>query len=100
MNPLYKQYGTPQNSGVTNNGNAFGKIMGLANPRIKNITNAIQEARQIMTCIKNPQEYVLSSLKELGINIPAQIQNNPDQIRDYLINNVLLNDAQKQILGL
>ena len=100
MNPLYKQYGTPQNSGVTNNGNAFGKIMDLVNPGLQNITNAIREVRQIMTCVKNPQEYVLNNLKELGINIPPQIQNNPDQIRDYLINNVLLNDAQKQILGL
>lgn len=88
MNPLYQQFGRqqPMNCAPVQNYSPLG--------------NAIQRARSIIGSIQNPQQFVLQSLSDMNIQIPPEIQNDPNQIANYLVNNVVLNPLQKQILGL
>ena len=83
MNPLYQQFGLP-----------------AMNTQMNPLANAVQQARQIIGSIQNPQQFVLQSLSDMNIQIPPEIRNDPNQIKNYLINNVVLNPLQKQILGL
>ena len=82
MNPLYQQYyGLPQMT-PGYNPNYF--------------QDAMTKARQIMQTVQNPQQFVLQSFG----NIPPAIQNNPDQIIQYLQANNMLNPYQQQILSM
>lgn len=88
MNPLYQQFGQQQSMNYT--------PAQTFNP----LGNAIQKARSILGSIQNPQQFVLQSLSDMNIQIPPEIRNDPNQIANYLVNNVALNPLQKQILGL
>lgn len=96
MNPLFQMFGPKQ---------PVNQAPSIPNPQTDPggfLSSAIQEAKAIVNG-QNPQlqqQYALNQLKQLGINIPENIQNDPNQITRYLINNVVLNDLQKQILDL
>lgn len=90
MNSLYQQYGQQFRPSVPN----------LQQAPVDFLTAAMQQAKNIMSSIQNPQQYVLQSLSGMGIQIPVEIQNDPNQIKNYLINNYALNPIQRQILGI
>lgn len=77
----YQQFG-PQNQ------------MPSINPQL--IQSALAQAKQIASSMPNIQQYVL---QQLGLNIPTQIQNNPDQIIQYLQANHMLNPLQQAFMS-
>ena len=64
------------------------------NPQI--LQPALAQARQIASSTPNIQQYVL---QQLGVNIPPQIQNDPDQIIRYLQANNMLNPMQQAFMS-
>lgn len=87
MNPLYKQYtdGFQQNETMMQ--------QSQLDPATKNL---IEQARMKMRQITNPQQYVLNAFR----GIPAEIQNNPDQILQYLMQNNMLTPVQRAAISL
>ena len=79
MNPLYQQYG---NRAVS--------------PSANYLQNAMNQAAQIMRSIQNPQQFALNCFG----NIPPEIQNDPDQILNYLKQNNRLTPQQLQLLSM
>lgn len=77
MNPLYQQYGTPQMPAQGNGLMSF-----------------LSQAKQMMQGIHNPQQFVLQNLT----GIPANIQNDPNAILNYALQNNLFNEDQKALL--
>lgn len=84
MNPLYKQY-------------SEGFQQAAQRPNIDPATQSlIEQARMKMRQITNPQQYILNAFQ----GIPAEIQNNPDQILQYLMQNNRLSPIQMAAISL
>ena len=64
------------------------------NPQL--IQSALARAKQIASSTPNLQQY---ALQQLGLNIPQQIQNDPDQIIRYLQFNNMLNPLQQDFMS-
>lgn len=78
MTPLYQQY--------------MQSVPSM--PLMMNLQAAMAQARQIMSGMQNPQQFVFNTFH----NIPPQIQNNPDQIIQYLRQNNMLSPQQLQVI--
>ena len=78
MNSLYQQFGPKQESMMPNN----------------YLQNAMNKARQIMQTVRDPKLFVLQQF-----HVPAEIQDDPDQILLYLRNNNMLSQRQIQALN-
>lgn len=95
MNSFYKEFGPKQNVPVqTPQPPMTGGPM--VNGPFSYLQSAMQKAQQLMQRF-NPQQYALQSFK--NFNIPQEIQNDPDQIAQYLLQNEnMLNPLQRQVL--
>lgn len=83
MNPLYQQYGgQPQPDTSSINPNFF--------------QNAVNQVQGLLQRIANPQQMIQQIISSKGV--PAEIQNDPDQIINYLQQNNMLNPIQKMAL--
>ncbi len=83
MNPLYQQYGVQQ---------AVPKMSAQG----QGLLSRLSQAKQMMQGIRNPQQFVLQNLT----GIPASIQNDPDAILNYALQNNMFNDDQKALIDL
>lgn len=89
MNSLYKEFGPGRQLPVQNTPSV------ASNVPFPYLQSAMQRAQQIMQSLSNPQQFVLQNFN----GIPSDIQNNPDQIIEYLRQNEnRLNPAQRQAL--
>lgn len=94
MNPFYKAFGPRGGIPFQNNPSMPGVPMNSGFSSY--LQNAAQMAQQVMQRF-NPQQFTLNSFK--NFNIPAEIQNDPDQIANYLLQNEnKLNPLQRQVL--
>lgn len=89
MNPLFQQYGgqqmqpeQPQQQTVPINPNVF--------------QNAANQVQNFLQRVGNPQQMIQQIMSSKGV--PAEIQNDPDQIIGYLQQNNMLNPVQKMAL--
>lgn len=74
MNSLYQQFGPK--------------------PELPYLQNAMNQARQIMQSVRDPRQFVLQQF-----HVPPEIQNDPDQILQYLRSNNMLSQRQIQALN-
>lgn len=94
MNPFYKEFGPSGNVPLQNNQPMPG--VPLNSGFSSYLQNATQMAQQMMQRF-NPQQITLNAFR--NFNIPAEIQNDPDQIANYLLQNEnMLNPIQRQVL--
>lgn len=57
------------------------------------LQNAMNQARQIMQSVQDPRQFVLQQF-----HVPPEIQNDPDQILQYLRSNNMLSKRQIEAL--
>lgn len=94
MNPFYKEFGPSGNVPLQNNQSMPGVPMNSGFSSY--LQNATHMAQQMMQRF-NPQQITLNAFR--NFNIPAEIQNDPDQIANYLLQNEnMLNPLQRQVL--
>ena len=74
----------------------FGPQMQMPSINPQLIQSALAQAKHIASSTPNLQQY---ALQQLGLNIPQQIQNDPDQIIRYLQSNNMLNPLQQAFMS-